>query len=139
MNHIHNSTDYDQSAAILVLGRSLNSLDSRTPEQLFNLLETAVMDAIAGPLLPHPLAHLVSLKISQLPASPFRQVPINPSLLAVFQVTEKDAKAKFDIGSVPWRTLQCTHDSSPMSLPHHLPNLHDSKSPTRHQVRSLSM
>ncbi len=123
--------DYDQSAAILVLGRSLNSLDSRTPEQLFNLLETAVMDAIAGPLLPHPLAHLVSLKISQLPASPFRQVPINPSLPAALQVTVKDAKAKLDISSLPWRTLQSTHDSSPMSLPHHLPNLHDSKSSLR--------
>jgi len=37
-----------QSDATLVLGPSRNSLDRRTPEQLFHVLETAVMDAILG-------------------------------------------------------------------------------------------
>lgn len=64
-----------QSDAILTLGPSQNSLDRRTPEQLFHILETAVMDAILGPLLPPPLSQLVSLTVTRLPSSPFRQDP----------------------------------------------------------------
>ena len=62
-----------QSDAVLILGPSSNSLDRRTPEQLLHVLEAAVMDAIRGPKLPPPLSQLVSLTVTKLPHSPFRQ------------------------------------------------------------------
>jgi hypothetical protein len=64
-----------QSYAILNLGPSLDSLDRRTPEQLFHVLEAHVMDAILGPMLPPPLSQLVSLTVLQNPVSPFRALP----------------------------------------------------------------
>jgi hypothetical protein len=62
-----------QSFAVLELRPSRNSLDRRTPEQLMHVLERAVMDAIKGPKLPLPLSQLVSLTVTKLPRSPFRQ------------------------------------------------------------------
>jgi hypothetical protein len=62
-----------QSDAFLELRPSSNSLDRRTPEQLMHVLERAVMDAIKGPKLPLPLSQLVSLTVTKLPRSPFRQ------------------------------------------------------------------